>query len=192
MKVYSERFKVVQELFPQLNEVLEKLQTADIKYLIGGSVSLYLQGNARLPNDVDLMFLANEHVEANKLFGIEIEYIERPNVSMSKSKPLDNGVIDFLSNYTVMFAGQRYFSPPKERVGFMHDGQSYDLVPAEKITLYKLIGRRLHHNDIEDVNRLVSNPTFDKNLFWDVAESIDAVGIVKSLAKQYQIAVPKR
>lgn len=174
MKTDESRFKQAIAKFPQVTRVLEQLDAAQIPYRVGGSVALYTQGNDRLPHDVDIMFTNEAHDQANALFGLTSAIIERPNVRMHKSTPIEDGTLDFLSHYTVIADGKAYHHPPLQKVGVQYQGRIVNLIPAEKIAAIKLIGRREHHHDLSDVTELINHPDFDHALFWEMVDLLDA------------------
>jgi len=183
MKTDAKRFKEAVAAFPKALEVLAKLDAAKIPYFVGGSLALYTQGNPRLPHDVDIMFTDDAHAAANAAFGLTAEIIERPNVSMHKSTPVDDGSVDFLSHYTVIADGVAYYHPPTLKVSVAFNGRQINLVPAERIVAVKLIGRREHHQDLSDVKALIAHPDFDKELFWKMVELLNARDVVTELLK---------
>lgn len=187
MKTDTKRFKKVISTFPKLESILIKLEDADVPYIIGGSVALYVQGNARLPHDVDIMFTDNAHESANKVFGLKSEVVKRHNVSMVKSTPVDDGSVDFLSQYAAIADGHIYRKPPLEKVDVAFKDRNIGLVPAEKIAIFKLIGRREHHNDLDDFKDLFQHPDFDKRLFWELVDLFEARNLVSNLLSSNDI-----
>lgn len=181
MKADPDRFKKAILLFPKVPPILPKLDAQKIPYRIGGSMALYVQGHGRLPHDVDIMFTRYAHDRANEAFGLNMEIIERPNVTMHKSTPVDDGSLDFLSQYTVIADGVAYSSQPLHKVDVEFEGERISLVPAEKIAVFKLIGRREHHHDFTDVKELLNNPSFDRTLFWEMVDVLDARSVVTKL-----------
>lgn len=181
VKTNAQRFQEVVATFPELKVVLERLDTANIPYAVGGSVALYVQGNDRKPKDVDIMFTDEAFDRANELFGLEPKHIERPYNSMNKSTPVDDGSVDFLNRYTSKTGGRSYCSQPTETVPVSFAHTAVPLVPAEKVAVFKLIARREHHNDLDDFNELFQHPDFDLNTFWRIVDSLDAREAVSSL-----------
>ena len=49
----QKRFQETIATFPKFKSILERLSDAEIPYVVGGSVSLYVQGNDRKPKDVE-------------------------------------------------------------------------------------------------------------------------------------------
>lgn len=187
MNTSNERLQKVFTMFPQLQNILKQLTEANVFYNIGGSASLYVQGNDRIPHDIDIMFTDKSHEAANKVFGLKSEIIKRPNVSMVKSTPVNDGSMDFLSRYAAIADERVYYTDPLEVVTAEFDAKKINLVPAEKIAVFKLIGRRSHHNDLSDFIDLFSHPDFDKALFWDIVDSLDARTVVSDLLASYKL-----
>ena len=183
MKADSIRLKRALAAFPKVPAALEKLDAAEIAYVIGGSVALYVQGHSRPPHDVDILFTNEAHDKANAVFGLVSEVIERPNVSMRKSTPVDDGSLDFLSHYTVIADGVEHYYPPIQKVLVPFADRKVNLIPAEKIVAIKLIGRREHHHDLADVTELLKHPDFDQSLFWKMVDLLDARSVVTTLLK---------
>ena len=181
MKTDVKRFQEVIATFPKFESILEQLDSANIPYAVGGSVALYVQGNDRKPNDVDIMFTDEAFDRANALFNLGPRHIERPYNSMNKSTPVDDGSVDFLNRYTSKIDGHSYHSPPTETVPVAFKNIKVTLVPAEKVAVFKLISRREHHNDLDDFNELFQHPDFDMAIFWRIVDSLDARGTVTSL-----------
>lgn len=187
MNTSTERLQKIFTMFPKLQNVLEQLNDAHVFYNIGGSASLYVQGNDRAPHDIDIMFTGESHEAANKVFGLKPEIIERPNVRMIKSTPVDDGSIDFLSRYAAVVDGRMHYTDPLEVVTAGFEDLKINFVPAEKIAIFKLVGRRAHHNDLNDFKDLYSHPDFNKPLFWTIADSLDARIIVADLLHTYKL-----
>lgn len=174
MKTNAKRFQEVVASFSKLEVILKRLNDAGISYAIGGSVALYIQGNNRKPKDVDIMFTDEAFDQANELFGLEPKHIERPYNSMNKSTPVDDDSIDFLNQYTSKVEGRFYYYPPTQKVSVIFKAMEVSLIPAEKIAVLKFINRREHHNDLDDFNELFRHPDFDMDLFWRMADLLDA------------------
>lgn len=181
MKAHPDRLKTALSLFPKVPPILAKLNVEKAPYSIGGSLALYVQGHSRLPHDVDIMFMSDAHDKANKVFGLSTEIIERPNVTMHKSTPVDDGSLDFLSRYNVIANGIVYSNPPLQKISVELEGQRFNIMPAEKIIIFKLIARREHHHDFTDVKELLNHPDFDQALFWEMVEVFDARAVVTGL-----------
>lgn len=181
MKTNVRRFQQVTADFPRFESILKRLDAERIPYAVGGSVSLYVQGNDRKPKDIDIMFTDEAFDRANKLFGLEPRHIERPYNSMNKSTPVDDGSIDFLNQYTSKINGHSYYSPPTETIAMTFDDLKVTFVPAEKIAVFKLIARREHHSDLSDFHKLFQHPEFDMSTFWRVVDSIDAREMIANL-----------
>lgn len=181
METSATRFQEAVVAFPKFESILELLNNAKIPYAVGGSVSLYAQGNDRKPKDVDIMFTDEAYDRANKLFGLKSEHIERPYNSMNKSTPVDDGSVDFLNQYKSKVNDRSYYSPPTETTPVTFNNIEVTLVPAEKIAVFKLISRRVHHKDLSDFYVLFRHPDFDMSIFWRLVDSLDAREAVTNL-----------
>ena len=187
MKTDLKRFQEIIITFPKLKSILERLSSAEVPYAIGGSVSLYVQGNNRKPKDVDIMFTDEAFDRVNKLFNLEPQHIERPYSSMNKSTPVGDGSIDFLNRYASKIDDHSYYSPPIETVSVMLNDTEVTLVPAEKIAAFKLISRRDHHNDLGDFDELFQHPDFDMDIFWQIVDSLNAREAVTNLLENQSL-----
>jgi hypothetical protein len=181
MKTYTERFQEVIAAFPKFEPILRQLNDKNIPYAVGGSVSLYVQGNDRKPKDVDIMFTDEAFNRANELFDLESHHVERPYNSMNKSTPVDDSSVDFLNQYTSKIGDRSYRSSPTETIAVTFKDMEVTLVPAEKVAIFKLISRRDHHNDLSDFNKLFQHPDFDIDIFWRIVDSLDARETVTKL-----------
>jgi hypothetical protein len=181
MKTDARRFQEAIAAFPKFESILEQLNSAGIPYAVSGSFALYVQGTKRKPKDVDIMFTDEAFDQANELFGLEPQHIERPYNSMNKSTPVGDGSVDFLNQYTSKTGNRAYTSPPTETIPVLYKNMEVTLVPAEKIAVFKLISRREHHNDLDDFNRLFQHPDFDMSIFWEIVDSLDAREAVTNL-----------
>lgn len=192
MNVSVARLEELIQTFPKLLPILEKLDRARIPYALGGSATLYVQGHARKPRDVDVMFDDDDFVRANKLFKLTPEHIERPYNNMNKSKPTDDGSVDFLNRYTAKFDGRLYCGlPDVETVVARVNTLDVPVLVAEKIALFKLLTRRDHHDDVSDFMNLFKHPTFDTKIFWQIADTLGVRGVVEGLLEGYDGVIPK-
>ncbi len=189
MKTNSIKLEEMFRIFPKLFPILEELDKAHIFYALGGSATLYVQGHGRMPRDVDVMLMDDEFIEANKLFRLDFEHIERPYNSMNKSKPTDDGSVDFLNRYTAKFEGRLYCGLPDiETVMVRTRGLDVPILVAEKIALFKLLTRREHLDDLSDFKELFEHPDFSTQIFWQIADSLNARADVEKLLDSHNIA----
>lgn len=181
----TQRYKELTARFPQLQPTIDKLNAADIPFVLGGSASLYLQGNDRKPHDIDLLFLPEAHERCNQVFGLQMEYVERPTVHMQKSTPVSDNSIDFLSKFTMIAEGRDFHMPPAQKVTIaVGDGGTIHLEPIEKLVIVKLLGRRAHHGDFEDVRNALTTLPIDKQFFWQLVHDIDAKEVIERLLQK--------
>ena len=185
MKTFPERFNEIIKKFPYTRSILKKLDAGNVLYVVGGSAALYCQGIERAPHDVDIMFETKQHALANQLFNIESTFIERPNVTMYKSSPTNDGSVDFLSDYTVISDSAAYDSQPTHKIFVKVFNTEIALVPAEKIAVFKLIGLREHHYDSKDARDILMHPDFDHKLFWSMVNELKAMRVIEHRLNQF-------
>lgn len=184
MNVETKKFEEVTQLFPKLEPILKTLNDNKIKYSIGGSVALYVQGHGRKPNDVDFMFTDKSFDQVNKLLGLKPQHIERSYNSMNKSTPVDDGSVEFLNRYTAKADGHSYYSPPLETIPVRFKDSEVELILAEKIAVFKLISRRAHHSDLDDFHKLFQHAEFNIDIFWKIVDSLNAHKVVSDLLRK--------
>jgi hypothetical protein len=73
--------------FPRLLSVAEKLNDAHLDWMIGGSSCLFLFGNKRVPEDVDIFLPDNQHDTTDSLFGITSYIHTSPAGPVRNSNP---------------------------------------------------------------------------------------------------------
>ena len=71
MNINQNRVATFAERVPKLLEVAQTLNDAKIPWVIGGSGCLFVFGNERVPEDVDIFVKNSDHDRVDELFGIE-------------------------------------------------------------------------------------------------------------------------
>lgn len=148
---------LINERFPNLSPVLEKLNSNNIAWVIGGSACLYILGNDRFPDDVDIYLTNTDHDIANKLFEIE-PFIYNSDIEVVRnSNPDGTHSIQFTSNLKLKIEGRIYdLSLSQEILGRrLHIGNFY-LLPPEEVILFKTLLQRgldVGKHDIEDIQK---------------------------------------
>jgi hypothetical protein len=185
-----QRYYELTKQFPQLQPIIDKLDAAAVPFVLGGSASLYIQGNGRWPHDIDLLFLPEAHARCNALFGLQPTHIERPTVSMQKSSAVKDNSIDFLSKFTMLVSSRSFHMPPTHKVVLkLENGRVINLVPVEKIVIAKLLGHRPHHQDFDDVRVMLASPSYNKAFFWELVDSVQARQIIQRLLHENNLVV---
>jgi hypothetical protein len=161
--VNAEHLTVLFNRFPLLEKTVTVLNLAKIPFAIGGSGCLFLLGNERLPDDVDIYLPNDRHDEADRLFGItsfpyhsEQEDVRNSNVDGDHS-------IQLTSNLTLNIHGNQYDLALVPDVLAMRSeteyaGQRVYLYPPEDVLLIKALlqrGRDVGKHDIEDIRNFM-------------------------------------
>lgn len=154
-----DRLKIFFDRFPLLRSTLEKLNTAQIPYAIGGSGCLFLLGNERLPDDVDIYLRNEDHDAVDQLFGIASFTYESPLEHVRNSNVQGDHSIQLTSHLTISAEGKSYdLSLSPEVLGARHvstyDGLDVFLYPPEDVLLIKALlqrGADVGKHDVEDI-----------------------------------------
>jgi hypothetical protein len=73
--------------FPKLLPTISILNDNNIQWLIGGSGSLFLLGNKRVPDDVDIYIQDKDHDRVDILFGIKSFQYKSETEDVRNSNP---------------------------------------------------------------------------------------------------------
>src|SRR3989344_4776455 len=156
--ITSEKIEVFVSRFPLLLPVAKKLNDAGINWMIGGSGCLFLLGNERVPQDVDIVLFDDEHDKADVLFGI-VPYTYNSSLeSVRNSNPEGDHSIQLTSH--MKFNLDKYYEfclPPLvllKNMRFKHKGINLYLLSPEDVLLIKALlqrGPKEGKKDIEDI-----------------------------------------
>lgn len=160
------------ERFPLLAPTLDKLNVAQIPFAISGSGCLFLFGNERLPDDVDIFLPDDRHNEADKLFGIESYTYTSESEHVRNSNPENNHSIQLTSHLILTIKGRPYtLNVTKDILQHCtrtdYDGHILSVFPPEDVLLVKALlqrGTDVGKHDLEDIaNFLNTHPTINRN-----------------------------
>ncbi|MEK9131083.1 MAG: hypothetical protein AAB429_03130 [Patescibacteria group bacterium] len=154
-----DRLNIFFDRFPQLRSTLEKLNAAKIPYAIGGSGCLFLLGNERLPDDVDIYLRNEDHDAVDQLFDIVSFIYESPLEHVRNSNVNGDHSIQLTSHLTISAEGKSYdlsLTPDvlEARLQSAHDSLEVFLYPPEDVLLIKALlqrGADVGKHDIEDI-----------------------------------------
>lgn len=146
--------------FPTLLSVITELNNNQINWMIGGSGCLYLLGNKRIPDDVDIYLADNQHDQVDALFGIQSFTFISDQERVRNSNPLNDHSIQLTSQLTLTVGGQSYRfdfgeeSYLRQRQRLTYKNQAVYLLAAEDVLVIKgLLQRGLNvgKNDVADI-----------------------------------------
>lgn len=156
--INPDRIKNFVGQFHLLIPTIEKLNKAKITWMIGGSGCLYLLGNERRPDDVDIFLLDSEHDRADALFGIT-SYIHTSAAGpVRNSNPQGDHSLQFTSHLDFDIDGKHYEfritdQIIQNRIHFTYEGNHMWLLPPEDVLLIKGVlqrGPEVGKYDFED------------------------------------------
>lgn len=149
--------------FPLLQPTLAALNQAGIRWMIGGSGSLFLLGNDRAPDDVDIFLMDEDHDRADQLFGIE-SYTYRSDTELVRnSNPEGNHSMQLTSHLTLTIEQQVYdlrvtSAQLERRIKIPAENLDLWLMPPEDVLLIKALLRRgpeVGKHDLQDIQHFV-------------------------------------
>lgn len=155
----TNRLKIFFDRFPLLRSTVEKLNAAKIPFAIGGSGCLFLLGNERQPDDVDIYLRNEDHDAVDQLFGITSFIYESPLEHVRNSNVDGDHSIQLTSHLTITAEGKSYdlFLTPDVLNACLqstYDGLEVFLYPPEDVLLIKALlqrGPEVGKHDIEDI-----------------------------------------
>lgn len=153
--IRSERIREYIAQFPALLTILERLAGAEIPHLIGGSGCLFLHGNDRAPDDVDVYLPDEAHDAADQLFGVQSFTYTSSLEHVRNSNPDGTHTYQLTSALRISAEGTTYplsMGPEVFRQGVV--AGPLRLLPVEDVLLIKALLRRsadVGKHDLEDI-----------------------------------------
>lgn len=163
MRISPERLSAFFERFPLLKPTVAALNNANIPFAIGGSGCLYILGNERLPDDVDIYLPDDRHDEADHLFNCKSYQYRSQTENVRNSNPENNHAIQLTSGLVLNIDGKQYdlaLTPDvlAMRLGAGYAGERVYFYPPEDVLLIKELlqrGADVGKHDIEDIDNFL-------------------------------------
>ncbi|MCR4312129.1 MAG: hypothetical protein NUV56_02480 [Candidatus Uhrbacteria bacterium] len=160
----TERLHIFFERFPRLAATLTALNKTNIPFAIGGSGCLFLLGNERLPDDVDIYLPNNCHDQADYLFSIVSFAYRSTQENVRNSNPNGDHAIQLTSGLVFTIEGKQYsysLTPDiiANRIHVEFNGLMLSLFPPEDVLLIKALLQRgpdVGKHDLEDIQNFMS------------------------------------
>src|SRR3989344_6441790 len=178
--IVKEKIEAFVSKFLLLLPVAKKLNDAGINWMIGGSGCLFLLGNERVPQDVDIVLLDDEHDKADALFDIAPYTYNSSVESVRNSNPEGDHSIQFTSHIKFNLDKEyRFLITPivvKKKIRFKYKGTDFCLLSPEDVLLIKALlqrGPKEGKKDIEDIRNFSKIYQIDHNY---LAERIKELG----------------
>jgi predicted nucleotidyltransferase len=186
----EEKIVVLIKRFPRFLEVCKRLNESDIPFFIGGSGCLFLLGNERLPDDLDLFLPDEFHEKANALFGIESFEYQSDRERVRNSNPFGEHAYQFTSHLVISVENRDYrlsiSSDQTKQASLVEvQGVHFNLLPPEDVLLIKALlqrGEQEGKHDIEDMNRFIRlYPALDRTYLMNRVRTLGAEDRVAGL-----------
>lgn len=164
--------------FPTLTGILEKLTEHGIDWMIGGSGCLFLLGNDRTPDDVDIFIKSGQHDKADQIFGIKSFVYMSPLEHVRNSNPTGDHSLQLTSNLKITVGNKIYdldITPEMFEQSQVSDG--IRLLPPEDVLLIKALLQRgvdVNKHDIEDIKKFESIYSINNQYLKKRIDSLDA------------------
>ena len=172
--------------FPLLLPTIEKLEANNITWLIGGSGCLYLLGNDRLPEDVDIFISDDKHDLADELFNVKSFMFTSDTQEARNSNPEGDHSIQLTSHLKFNFDKEYNLGLTKEVIDHAISLENLWLMPAEEVILIKALlqrGVEEGKHDIEDIKNFQEKYVLDTNYLEQRIETLGAKDRVKYILK---------
>lgn len=160
----QERVQHFCERFPLLLPTVDALNRAGIPFMIGGSGCLFVLGNERLPDDVDIYLPDDRHDEADALLRCESYWFESTQEHVRNSNPEGNHTIQLTSHLRLNINDTAYDLSLNQRMldhGLEVTAANHRLMfyPPEDVLLIKALLRRgpdVGKHDLEDIAKFLT------------------------------------
>ena len=155
--------------FPKLESTLSILDKNNIQWMIGGSGSLFLLGNKRVPDDVDIFIQDSDHDKVDMLFGIKSFQYTSATENVRNSNPDNDHSMQITSHLAITTNSKKYDlritdDVVANRIQLPYQERTLWLLPPEDVLLIKALlqrGKDVGKNDIEDITNFMKDRVGD-------------------------------
>lgn len=157
--------------FPSFFPVVTKLNEAKIAWALSGSGCLFVHGNERRPDDLDLFVRDEDHDRVDQLFAISSIPYRSPLEDVRNSHPLNDEKIQITSHLRLMIDGTTYSLSlsqsqlDQRQEAMFHDQSMWLLAPEDVLISKALLQRGVEQgkHDLQDIRDFVTvYPTLNK------------------------------
>ena len=184
----SVRFQDFLKKFPLLLPTIAKLNEARIDWLIGGSACLFLLGNTRMPDDVDIFVPDHQHDKADEVFGITSFFYNSNTEHVRNSNPYGSHALQLTSSLQLNLDMQYHVSVTEavlqKKIAVQHEDTVLYLLPPEDVLLIKALlqrGPEVGKHDAEDIKNFMKIYTIDRAYLTQRIQELGAAQRVGSI-----------
>lgn len=187
MQINQERVANFVQRVPKLLEVAQKLNAAKIPWVIGGSGCLYVFGNERVPEDVDIFVRNADHDRVDAIFGITSFTYTSPLENVRNSNPFGDHALQCTSHLKINNGGRVVHFEVTDAMVMQawraeYSGVSLFFMPPEDPLLIKALlnrGPEVGKHDREDIaNFLKVCSTIDQSYLRNRAKSFGVLDLI--------------
>ena len=168
--------------FPKLESTLSILDKNNIQWMIGGSGSLFLLGNKRVPDDVDIFIQDSDHDKVDMLFGIKSFQYTSATENVRNSNPDNDHSMQITSHLAITINSTKYDLRITDdvvvnRIQLPYQERTLWLLPPEDVLLIKALlqrGKDVGKNDIEDITNFMKVYAINREYLYARIKAIDA------------------
>ncbi|MDO8622342.1 MAG: hypothetical protein Q7R80_03875, partial [bacterium] len=162
--------------FPLLLPTVTTLNAGNIPFAIGGSGCLFVLGNERMPQDVDIFVPDDLHDAADQRFGIVSYPYHSEQEDVRNSNPQQDHTMQLTSHLILHVAGRDYTlslhpSTLEHAMAATHHGERVVFLPPEDVLLIKALlqrGAEVGKSDVRDIQTFLAiAPGIDRNYLTD-------------------------
>ncbi len=159
----EKRLENLFQSFPQFFSVVKLLNVNNIQWAIGGSACLYVFGNERFPDDLDIFLADSDHDKADKIFDIKSFTYSSAKEVVRNSNPHKDHSLQLTSSLLIINSEQTInFSLTSEILNFKKEGhyggeKVYFLPPEEPLIIKSFLNRGsdVGKHDAEDIKNFL-------------------------------------
>lgn len=181
--IRPERLERLFAEFPLLFPTVTTLNAGEIPFAIGGSGCLFVLGNARMPQDVDIFVPDEFHDVADQRFGIVSYPYHSEQEDVRNSNPRQDHTMQ-LTSHLVLHVGDREYALSVQKSMLDHamsttyQGERVTFLPPEDVLLTKALlqrGAEVGKSDIRDIQTFLTiAPGIDREYLTDRIHSLGA------------------
>lgn len=164
LEILPERLEQLFAAFPLLLPTVTSLNAGTIPFAIGGSGCLFVLGNERMPQDVDIFVPDDLHDAADQRFGIVSYPYHSEQEDVRNSNPQQDHTMQLTSRLVLHVGGRDYAlslhaAMLDHAVTATYHGERVVFLPPEDVLLIKALlqrGAAVGKSDVRDIQTFLA------------------------------------